>query len=105
MLFSHFANSICSTWPSGLDWVARSIAQLKEGDPPRPTTVVVPNFFAGRFIRRYLGRRGGAINVRTVLLGQLADEICRATAQGPIGPALTPSFEASAIRAALKQVR
>ena len=41
----------------GLEWVARSIARLKEGDPLRPITVVVPNYFAGRYVRRYLGKQ------------------------------------------------
>src|SRR6266481_7187055 len=56
-------------------WVARTVAELKGGDPLAPVTLVVPNYYAGRQIRWTLAMAGGYVNVRSMLLGDLAEQI------------------------------
>src|SRR5260370_2789096 len=79
-------------------WVARTVAELKGGDPLAPVTLVVPNHHAGRQIRWTLAMAGGYVNVRSMLLGDLAEQIVGVdtTAQEP----LTPVLEQSAVRKA-----
>src|SRR5947207_12760198 len=79
-------------------WVARTVAELKGGDPLAPVTLVVPNYYAGRQIRWTLAMAGGYVNVRSMLLGDVAEQIVGVdtTAQEP----LTPVLEQSAVRQA-----
>ena len=56
-------------------WVARTVAELKGGDPLSPVTLVVPNYYAGRQIRWTLAAAGGYVNVRSMLLGDLAEQV------------------------------
>src|SRR4051794_21173962 len=77
-------------------WVQRTVAEVKDGDPLAPVTVIAPNYYAGRQIRWTLAGSDGYVNVRTMLLGDLAEQILGAAAidQEP----LTPVLEQSAVR-------
>src|SRR5438132_5669910 len=79
-------------------WVARTVAELKGGDPLAPVTLVVPNYYAGRQIRWTLAAAGGYVNVRSMLLGDLAEQVVGVdtSVQDP----LTPVLEQSAVRKA-----
>src|SRR5579864_6678433 len=78
------------------DWVARTVAELKNGDPFAPVTLIAPNYYAGRQIRWTLAANGGYVNVRSMLLGDLAEQVLGVaiTSQEP----LTPVLEQSAVR-------
>src|SRR5260370_25499996 len=82
-------------------WVAHRVAELKAGDPLAPVTLVVPNYYAGRQIRWTLAGDGGYVNVRSMLLGDLAEQIVGVDtgAQDP----LTPVLEQSAVREAIRR--
>src|SRR3981081_2905615 len=56
-------------------WVAKAVEELKAGDPLAPVTLVVPNYYAGRQIRWTMAAAGGYVNVRSVLLGDLAEQV------------------------------
>src|SRR2546429_19710 len=83
------------------EWVVRTVAELKGADPFAPVTLIAPNYYAGRQARWALGRAGGYVNVRSMLLGDIATQIA-----GPVGSIqpLTPVLEESAIRAAIRKV-
>src|SRR5262245_27101915 len=57
------------------DWVVRTVRILKAGDPLTPVTVVVPNYYAGRQLRWVVADAGGSVNVRTMLLGDIATQL------------------------------
>src|SRR6266851_232939 len=82
-------------------WVAQAVEELKAGDPLAPVTLIVPNYYAGRQIRWTLARAGGYVNVRSMLLGDLAEQIVGldSGAQDP----LTPVLEQSAVREAIRR--
>jgi ATP-dependent helicase/nuclease subunit B len=82
-------------------WVIRTVEDLKGSDPFAPVTLIAPNYYAGRQARWALAGAGGYVNVRSMLLGDIATQIA--------GPAesiqpLTPVLEESAIRAAVRKV-
>ena len=82
-------------------WVARTVAKLKGGDPFSPVSLIVPNYYSGRQIRWTLASNGGYVNVRSILLGDLAEQVLgiAMTAQRP----LTPVLEQSAVREAARR--
>src|SRR5579864_8792392 len=82
-------------------WVARTVAELKNGDPFAPITLIAPNYYAGRQIRWSLAAGGGYVNVRSMLLGDLAEQVLGVVmaSQEP----LTPVLEQSAIRVSARR--
>ena len=62
-----------------------------------PVTLIAPNYYAGRQARWVLARDGGYLNVRSLLLSDVATQVL----SGPPGGAqpLTPVLEESAVRA------
>src|SRR6266550_966687 len=82
-------------------WVARVVTELKNGDPLAPVTLVVPNDYAGRQIRWTLAAAGGYVNVRSMLLGDLAEQIVGLGTSGQ--DPLTPVLEQSAVREAIRR--
>src|ERR1051326_4867303 len=56
-------------------WVARTLAELKADGPRAPVTLVVPNYYAGRQIGWALAADDGYVNVRTLLIGDLAEQV------------------------------
>ncbi|SRR6266545_4491412 len=84
------------------EWVGRTVAELKVDDPFAPVTLLAPNYYAGRQTRWSLARAGGYVNVRSMLIGDLAEQIVGHEASG-VEP-LTPVLEESAVRAAVRQV-
>src|SRR3984893_4260736 len=81
------------------DGVQRTFAELKGDDPLGPVTLIAPNYYAGRQARWVLARSGGYINVRSMLLSDLATQVV-AGLPGQEQP-LTPVIEESAVRAAI----
>src|SRR3954451_22827992 len=79
-------------------WVERTVRELKDGDPFAPVTLIVPNYYAGRQIRWTLASGGGYVNVRSMLLGDLAEQVLGLDAD-TMEP-LTPVLEQSAVREA-----
>jgi len=79
-------------------WVQRTVAEVKGGDPLAPATLIVPNYYAGRQIRWTLASAGGYVNVRSMLLGDLAEQVLGAAAVDQVP--LTPVLEQSAVRKA-----
>ena len=73
-----------------------TVAELKGGDPVAPVTLIVPNYYAGRQIRWSLAADGGYVNVRSVLLGDLAEQVVGVQTDA-LEP-LTPVLEQSAVR-------
>src|SRR5207302_8852652 len=82
---------------SAQEWVRRTVAELKGDDPLAPVTLIVPNYYAGRQARWLLARSGGYVNVRSLLLGDVASNIAPLRGTLP----LTPVLEESAVRAAI----
>ena len=68
------------------EWVQRTVAELKDDDPLRPVTLIAPNYYAGRQARWVLARRGGYLNVRSMLLSDVATQVLSST-PGQIGRA------------------
>src|SRR5207253_2547265 len=83
-------------------WIASTVRELKGGDPLAPVTLLAPNYYAGRQIRWTLAGAGGYVNVRSMLLGDLAEQIVGSISD-PREP-LTPVLEQSAVRAAARRV-
>jgi hypothetical protein len=83
-------------------WVVRTVRDLKAGDPLAPVTIVVPNYYAGRHLRWALAEAGGSVNVRTMLLGDVAAQLLigMPDQERP----LTAVIEESAVREAVRQV-
>jgi len=85
--------------PTAQEWVQRTVAELKGDDPLRPVTLIAPNYYAGRQARWVLARSGGYLNVRSMLLSDVATQVLSAS------PAqeqpLTRVLEESAVRAAI----
>ena len=81
------------------EWVRRTVAELKGDDPLRPVTLVAPNYYAGRQARWVLARDGGYLNVRSMLLSDVATQVVSGL-PGQEQP-LTPVLEESAVRAAI----
>src|SRR6266542_4481682 len=84
------------------EWVRQTIAELKGNDPFAPVTLLAPNYYAGRQTRWSLARAGGYVNVRSMLIGDLAEQIVGHEALDL--PPLTPVLEEAAVRAAVRQV-
>src|SRR6266568_916664 len=82
-------------------WVARTVVELKHGDPFAPVTLIVPNYYAGRQIRWSLAASGGYVNVRSMLLGDLAEQVVGVHAN--VHEPLTPVLEQSAVREAARR--
>src|ERR1700716_3618156 len=82
-------------------WVARTVPEPKGGDPLAPVTLVVPIYYAGRQIRWTLAASGGYVNVRSMLLGDLAEQIVGLDTGG-LEP-LTPVLEQSAVHEATRR--
>ena len=78
------------------EWVRRSVAELKGNDALAPVTLIAPNYYAGRQTRWALARVDGYLNVRSMLLTDVAAQIA-----GLEVDALTPVLEESAVRAAI----
>src|ERR1700694_5079199 len=57
------------------EWVRRTVAELKGDDPLRPVTLIAPNYYAGRQARWVLARDGGYLNVRSMLLSDVATQV------------------------------
>src|SRR5579859_6466499 len=81
------------------DWVRRTVAELKDDDPFSPVTLIAPNYYAGRQTRWLLACTGGYINVRSMLLSDVATQVVSGM-PGQEQP-LTPVLEESAVRAAI----
>ncbi|HEY1294390.1 MAG TPA: PD-(D/E)XK nuclease family protein [Chloroflexota bacterium] len=98
--------SVDLSWaPPGMaaqDWVRHAIHEVKAGDPLAPVTVIVPNYYAGRQLRWALARAGGCVNVRTLLLGDVATQLLSGTVGGE--SPLTVVVEESAVREAVRRV-
>src|SRR5215204_2270846 len=77
-------------------WMARTVGELKADDPLASVTIVVPNYYAGRQLRWALAKAGGCVNVRTMLLGDLATQLLMGTAE--LERPLTAVLEESAVR-------
>src|SRR5438128_943190 len=77
-------------------WIASTVRELKGGDPLAPVTLVVPNYYAGRQIRWTLAGEGGYVNVRSMLLGDVAEQIVGVETGGQ--HPLSPVLEQSAVR-------
>jgi ATP-dependent helicase/nuclease subunit B len=86
--------------PAAYAWLEETVAQLKSTDPLSPVTVVVPNLPAGQALRRHLARRGGAANVRTMRIADVALHLLGPDAGGL--RALDSVLELSAVRAAAR---
>src|SRR6266542_6498219 len=84
------------------EWVGRTVAELKGDDPFAPVTLLAPNYYAGRQTRWSLARAGGYVNVRSMLIGDLAEQIVGHEASAL--PPLTPVLEEAAVRAAVPQI-
>src|SRR5438874_3349790 len=86
--------------PTTQEWVQRAVAGLKGDDPLAPVTLIAPNYYAGRQTRWLLAKSGGYVNVRSMLLGEVASHIA------PLldAPSLTPVLEESAVRCAIDRV-
>src|SRR5438874_4746620 len=82
-------------------WVARTVVELKHGDPFAPVTLIVPNYYAGRQIRWSLAAGGGYVNVRSMLLGDLAEQVV-GVRTNTLEP-LTPVLEQRAVREAARR--
>lgn len=87
--------------PDGLEWLRLAVAREKAGAPFDPVTLVVSNHVQGRFVERYLGRSQGYVNLRALLLGQLAVGVLGGPAYA--STSLTPALELGAARSALEQ--
>src|ERR1700730_7840730 len=83
------------------EWARLRVAELKGGDSLAPVTLIVPNYYAGRQTRWALATAGGYVNVRAMLLGDLAAAVLGlvANTQEP----LTPVLEESAVREAIRR--
>ena len=77
----------------------RIVAELKSGDPLRPVTLIAPNYYAGRQARWLLARGGGYVNVRSMLLSDVATQVVSGLPD--LEQPLTPVLEESAVRAAI----
>ena len=84
------------------EWVRRSVAELKGDDALAPVTLIAPNYYAGRQTRWALARADGYLNVRSMLLTDVAAQIAGLEVDG-VEP-LTPVLEESAVRAAITEV-
>jgi len=85
-----------------LEWLARTVVELKRGQPLRPVTVVPPNMPVGTMALRHLARAGGYVNVRCMRLADVAASIARPWLAGR--EQLTPALESSAARAAASRI-
>jgi ATP-dependent helicase/nuclease subunit B len=81
------------------EWVRGAIAALKSDDPLAPVTLVAPNYYAGRQTRWLLARSGGYVNVRSMLLTDVATQLVSGTAG--LEQPLTAVLEESAVRTAI----
>lgn len=59
--------------PDALTTLAEAIADIKDGDPLAPVTVIVPTNVCGVMARRGLGRAGGVAGVDMVTLNRVAE--------------------------------
>src|SRR5437762_7995697 len=82
-------------------WVVGTVQELKSDDALSPVALVVPNYYAGRQIRWALAQNGGYLNVRSILLGDLAQQVLGLEGTPP-NP-LTPVLEQSAVRVATRR--
>lgn len=78
------------------------VKDLKQDDPLRPVTVLVPNDYAGRMVHWLLGRRGGYVNVITCRLTQLIASVAQSISSKRLPPLLAV-LEESAARQALRR--
>ncbi len=81
-----------------LEWLARTVAELKADNPLAPVTIVPPNMPAGTMALRRLARGSGYANVRCMRLADVAASVARPWLAGR--EPLTPILESSAARAA-----
>jgi ATP-dependent helicase/nuclease subunit B len=88
--------------PEALAWLDRVVRDLKQDDPLRPVTVLVPNDYAGRMVHWHLGRHGGYVNVITCRLSQLIASVAQSVASKRVPP-LLPVLEEAAARQALRR--
>jgi RecB family exonuclease len=86
-----------------LEWLNRGVAELKDGAPLEPISIVVPNYVLGRFVTRHLARASGLVNVHAVRLADLAMSLLGGPAQVP--RLLTTPMEMGAVRSALESSR
>ena len=85
-----------------LAWLEGRVAAFQEGDPLQPVTVVMPSNQAGLALRRHLARAAYA-NVRTTVLGRLAESAGAAALAAAGRRPLTAVTEEASIRAAARQ--
>ena len=84
-----------------LNWLWGTVNRLKGADRCAPVTVVVSNYVVGRVVLRHLADSGGCVNVRTMLLDELATSLESAPPQPD--QVLDDIIEGAAVRAALRE--
>jgi ATP-dependent helicase/nuclease subunit B len=89
---------------SWVEWLRGRIGHHKGDDPLAPVTVVTPNSYVGLAWRHELSRTG-VINVRTFVLGRLAETVGAPQLATTRKRPLTTASEYAVIRRALEEVR
>jgi RecB family exonuclease len=94
---------LCAFGAESIPALAAAIEQAKAGDPLSPVTVVPPRNHSGLDARRRLGRRGGLLNVRFMVLERLAEFLGAAHLPAGKQRPLTGPVRYEAVRAVLQR--